>query len=72
MAGGTTTSITEVEFTVSHTGTYILQANHTGNETNGAYFLIQGRNGSGDSAAVNSGMSMTLRESGGGTNLLVK
>ena len=73
LAGGTTTSITEVEFTVSHTGTYILQANHTGNETNGAYFLIQGRNGSGDSAAVNnSGMSMTLRESGGGTNSVGK
>mgnify|MGYP003133852340 CR=1 FL=1 len=69
MAGGTTTSYTEVEFTVSHTGTYILQANHTGNETNGAYFFIQGRSGSGNGASVdNSNMSMTLRESGGGTN----
>ena len=69
LAGGTTTSYAEVEFTVSHTGTYVLEANHTGNETNGAYFFIQGRNGSGNSSAVNnSGMSMTLRESGGGTN----
>ena len=69
IAGGTTTSYTEVEFTVSHTGTYILQANHTGYETNGAYFFIQGRSGSGNSASVdNSNMSMTLRESGGGTN----
>ncbi len=69
LAGGTTTSYAEVEFTVSHTGTYVLEANHTGIETNGAYFFIQGRNGSGNSSAVNnSGMSMTLRESGGGTN----
>ena len=69
LAGGTTTSYAEVEFTVSHTGTYVLEANHTGDETNGAYFFIQGRNGSGNSSAVNnSGMSMTLRESGGGTN----
>ena len=37
------------------------------------HILIQGRNGSGDSAAVNnSGMSMTLRESGGGTNSVGK
>tara|TARA_R100000995_G_scaffold34328_1_gene15486 strand:+ start:125 stop:1054 length:930 start_codon:yes stop_codon:yes gene_type:complete len=69
LAGGTTTSYAEVEFTVSHTGTYVLEANHTGNETNGAYFFIQGRSGSGNGASVdNSNMSMTLRESGGGTN----